>query len=75
MRSTCRCCFCPERATRWRNASCCDGVIARLGARAELVWLETADHSYKVLKRSRARSDSVFEELADAAARFVNRLC
>ncbi len=52
-----------------------DGVIARLGARAELVWLETADHSYKVLKRGRTRGDSVFEELADAAARFVNRLC
>ena len=52
-----------------------ESVIGRLGARAELVWLETADHSYKVLKRSRARSDSVFEELADAGARFVNRLC
>lgn len=50
-------------------------VIARLGARAELVWLETADHSYKVLKRSRTRGDSVFEELADAAAAFVSRLC
>ena len=51
------------------------GVIERLGARAELVWLDTADHSYKVLKKSRTRSDSVFEELAGAAARFVNRLC
>ena len=50
-------------------------VIARLGARAELVWLDTADHSYKVLKRTRTRSDSVFEELADAAARFISRLC
>jgi predicted alpha/beta-hydrolase family hydrolase len=50
-------------------------VIARLGARTELVWLETADHSYKVLKRSRTRSNSVFEELADAAVRFINRLC
>jgi len=28
-----------------------------------------------VLKRGRTRGDSVFEELADAAARFVNRLC
>jgi predicted alpha/beta-hydrolase family hydrolase len=50
-------------------------VIERLGAHAELVWLNTADHSYKVLKRSRTRSDSVFEELADAGARFVSRLC
>jgi len=52
-----------------------ESVIERLGARAELVWLDTADHSYKVLTRSRARSDSVFDELADAAVRFVNRLC
>ena len=52
-----------------------DGVVGRLGARAELVWLDTADHGYKVLKRSRARADSVFEELADAAALFVKRLC
>ncbi len=50
-------------------------VTARLGARGELVRLETADHGYKVLKRSRTRSDSVFEELADAAAAFVNRVC
>jgi hypothetical protein len=51
------------------------GVIERLGSRAELVWLDTADHGYKVQKRTRARSDSVFEELADAAGRFVSRLC
>jgi len=51
------------------------GVIDRLGQRAELVWLDTADHGYKVRKRARARSDSVFEELADAASAFVNRLC
>ncbi len=51
------------------------GVIGRLGARAEVVWLDTADHGYKVQKRARTRSDSVFEELADAASAFVNRLC
>jgi predicted alpha/beta-hydrolase family hydrolase len=52
-----------------------NGVIARLGSRAELVWPDTADHGYKVQKRSRSRSDSVFEELADAAAAFIKRLC
>ena len=51
------------------------GVVAGIGPRAELVWLDTADHGYKVLKRSRARSDTVFEELADAAAAFVTRVC
>ncbi len=52
-----------------------NGVVARLGARAERVALDTADHGYKVQKRSRARSDSVFEELADAAGAFIKRLC
>lgn len=51
------------------------GVVDGIGPRAELVWLDTADHGYKVLKRTRARSDSVFEELADGAAAFVTRVC
>ena len=50
-------------------------VTNRLGSDAQLVWLETADHGYKVQKRARTRSDSVFEELAGAASAFVNRLC
>ena len=51
------------------------GVVGGLGTRAELVWLDTADHGYKVQKRTRTRTDSVFEELADAASAFVTRLC
>ena len=38
---------------------------------ATLHWLDTADHSYRVLKRSRARTDSVFDEMAEAARAFV----
>jgi predicted alpha/beta-hydrolase family hydrolase len=38
---------------------------------ATLHWLETADHGYRVLKRTRTRTDSVFDEMADAARRFV----
>ena len=38
---------------------------------ATLHWLETADHGYRVLKRQRARSDSVFDEMADVAHSFV----
>ena len=49
------------------------GVVAGLGERATLVWLDTADHSYKVLKRARMRSDGVFEELADAAVTWMER--
>jgi predicted alpha/beta-hydrolase family hydrolase len=39
---------------------------------AELHWLETADHGYRVLKRSRTRTDSVFDEMAEAARAFID---
>ena len=40
-------------------------VAARVGATVN--WLETADHGYKVLKRTRKRTDTVFEEMAGHA--------
>ena len=46
-------------------------VVDGLGSRARLVWLDTADHGYKVLKRSRQRTDTVFEEMAAATQCFV----
>jgi predicted alpha/beta-hydrolase family hydrolase len=39
---------------------------------ARLHWLETADHGYRVLKRTRTRTDSVFDEMADTARAFVD---
>jgi predicted alpha/beta-hydrolase family hydrolase len=39
---------------------------------AKLHWLETADHGYRVLKRSRTRADSVFDEMAEVARAFVD---
>jgi uncharacterized protein len=45
--------------------------LVRSLPRAVLHWLDTADHGYRVLKRSRARSDSVFDEMAEAARAFV----
>jgi uncharacterized protein len=39
---------------------------------ATLHWLETADHGYRVLKRSRIRKESVFDEMADVARAFVD---
>lgn len=50
-------------------------VVAGLGTRATLVWLATSDHGYRVQKRARQRTDTVFEELADAVERFTTRLC
>ena len=39
---------------------------------ARLHWLDTADHGYRVLKRTRKRTDSVFDEMAEAARAFVD---
>ena len=39
---------------------------------AMLHWLDTADHGYRVLKRSRARQDGVFDEMAEAARVFID---
>jgi uncharacterized protein len=46
------------------------GVVAGL-ANAELHWLDTADHGYRVLKRSRASAEDVFDEMARVARRFI----
>jgi uncharacterized protein len=40
--------------------------------RAMLHWLDTADHGYRVLKRTRTRADSIFDEMAEAARAFVD---
>ena len=47
-------------------------VVDRIGGRLE--WLDTADHGYKVLKRSRSREDDVFTEMAGYAARLIDSL-
>ena len=44
------------------DAPLLEGVVERVGA--TLHRLETADHGYKVLKRTRKRADTVFEEMA-----------
>ncbi len=41
--------------------------------RAELHWLDTADHGYKILKRTRQSAEGVFAELARVAASFMRR--
>ena len=45
-------------------------VTNRIGA--TLHWLDTADHGYKVLKRSRKRSDDVFTEIATTARAWLD---
>ena len=38
---------------------------------AELHWLETADHGYRVLKRTRTNPENVFDEMARTAREFM----
>jgi predicted alpha/beta-hydrolase family hydrolase len=46
-----------------------EATVAALGERAQLHWLATADHSYRILKRQ--RNDDVFEEMGAAAGAFL----
>lgn len=40
---------------------------------AQLHWLETADHGYRVLKRTRTSTEDVFDEMARVAREFIDR--
>jgi hypothetical protein len=40
---------------------------------AELHFLETADHGYRVLKRTRRSTENVFDEMARVAREFIDR--
>lgn len=46
-------------------------VIQKLGGHATLHTIDTADHSYKVLKKTRASNEDVFTEMARAARDWV----
>jgi hypothetical protein len=50
-------------------------VIERLGRRATLHLIETADHSFHVLKRSGLTDAKVLHELADAVVQWAGPLC
>jgi hypothetical protein len=49
-----------------------EAVVSGL-ASAELHWLDTADHGYRVLKRTRATSEDVMDEMARVARGFIDR--
>ena len=49
-------------------------VCEKLGERATLHVLDTADHGYKVLKRSRASAEDVFVEMARVVREWATRL-
>lgn len=49
-------------------------LIESLGEKATLHQLETADHGYKVLKKTRQNPEDVFAEMAWVAAKWVSRI-
>jgi predicted alpha/beta-hydrolase family hydrolase len=49
-------------------------VIGRLGEQAKLHLLETAGHSFKVLKRTRTNTEDVFDEMARVTAEWAQTL-
>ena len=48
-----------------------ENLVASIDASAKLVRLDTANHSYKILKRSRTRTDDVFEEMSEAVGQWL----
>lgn len=57
--------------TRDKLAEC--GLMTQVADRldATLRWLDTGDHGYRILKRSRVRKDDIFTEMAGHARQFV----
>ena len=49
-------------------------VVKNLGERATLHLIDTANHSYKILKKTRTSSEDVFDEMARVAADWAGRL-
>ena len=47
-------------------------VVAKLD-RAELHWLDTADHGYRILKRTRSSNEGIYAEAARVAREFIDR--
>ena len=46
-------------------------TIKKLGKRAKLHLLDTANHSYKILKKTRTSPEDVFDEIARAAREWI----
>ena len=46
-------------------------ILKKLGRSATIHYLDTADHGYKILKRTRQSQQDVFEEMAEAACNWM----
>jgi predicted alpha/beta-hydrolase family hydrolase len=50
-------------------------IRKKLGKKAATHYLDTADHGYKILKRTRKSKQDVFEEMADVVAAWIDEKC
>lgn len=55
------------------DLSLLEPVVEKLGKRATLHLLDTADHSFKILKRTRESNEDIFAEMARIAREWVDR--
>ncbi len=56
------------------TADLLQGVVSGLNEDSRIHWLETANHSYTILKRTRTSETPVFTEMAQQARTFVDEL-
>ena len=66
--------FLSGTAMTWPIERCFESVCKTLGKRATLHPLDTADHGFRVLKRSRASNEDVFVEMARVVKEWAGRL-
>lgn len=50
-----------------------EGVVDELGKKATLHLIDTANHSYKVLKKTRTSTEDVFEEMARGTREWIDK--
>lgn len=48
--------------------------VAKLDSKHQIHWLETGDHAYKILKRTRTLSTDIYQEAAQAARSFIDQI-
>lgn len=49
-------------------------AVKKIGSNAALHWLDTADHSFKILKKTRATDEDVFDEIARTVREWAGSL-
>jgi len=50
-----------------------ENVVSSLNSKASLHWLDTMNHGYKILKRTRVSKEDVFAEMARIARGWINQ--